>query len=1051
MIKNITARIGALLALTAVLLLGMAPVAQAASVPAPAMSAAAQIQTAPVHTQAVSIPAETINLCASSGAASSKLLPVNRWQGATNELHSRLEGGLDVGSFMGTIHRDFIVGSAMSFGNFLWSQGANMAEFSIGFCMLDKLGGTVDLMAATIGDMLIFGAGQPILAAILVAVIFVTVREGMKTGVIRWSNLVQKAVVVGMLIVMSLGSMASSGGGIDGSTAPYKPGVGSPGWIVTTMNSTVASLASAPAMALSVAQPSTENNPWMDHRLKCDSYVAGLHRSYTEQYGEGTAALSAGIPMVISSMWERSGLTAWRQAQFGASNSADDLSDRAWCRLLEWNAGTRADSVNQALQAAMPGEWSEVSAKSIKEDKAFFPVTTEEKDRSLIAWTACTLKNDATDPYNVESWHVKVTYEKSEENPNLKDGQNHGYTAGDCLDWFSEGDSDLKAFDWPTNTKDVAERAVNDNLETFVLTLHGNKNGDGTIASFAFIIGSLTAFVVFAGVSLAVLLAKILQVLMIIALLFAGIMILLPRGTFAKLADAFKALLGTTLFIFGMQLIFAILSQITNLIQLAGSSLMGGDSTWGVLWTGISPLIAVVVMNMLFTKVLKLPSPFKISAGIAWAGAVGAGGAAAMGGVASMLDRRGAGVRRRAMSSASGATRRKLNGGLSAVTGGRLGNGAAMAGRTQTGDVRQGKGTKGAKGQDTKSALEASAASMPNANGPTSEKDQSGTLATDAAAAGTVETEGTTEENQVPAPEPLTEDEFLEQSAQDFAIPMGKERKANKRTIAMQRKVHRQAQRRDAREDRRIDNRAADEAASGKDGNNKGKIDPLIVAYSGVANSQLASGKMTRAERQQLQKAKADELDAAKASAKRGREEMGFSGAKPGTVRGKAVQGISNALHSAKEDKIGTAKKIAKGAVVGTGVVAATAVVPWAVPAAAAYYASKGGIRVAQKNTKAARNAKNDEMVSVYRQKLKTEHAETVRMQQEAARDEARQARKVAPEAGKSASPAGESAGAPQPGSQRRTRVTPDSGDGRQRPRVTADSGEGQRRPRVTT
>lgn len=999
MIKKTMARIGAVLALAALLTTGVIPAAQAAE-RAPATVSVSSAVSAGAPTSLIPgapnpTPSQGFSVCqTSSQAANSKNLPVNRWQGATNELHSRMEGGINVGSFMGTIHRDFVVGSGMSFGNFLWSQGANLAEFSIGFCMLNKMGGAADGIGKTIGEVMIFGAGAPILVLLVVAGLITVLLQGLK-GSINWKSLFQKALVVGLLAFMTIGSMNSRGGGINGSTADYTPGVGSPGWVVTTINNTVASLASAPAMALAVEQPDSGGRS--GGHMSCKNYVSGLNTKYMETFGSGTNSLAAGVPLVISSMWERSGLTAWRAAQFGAGTEADKLSDRAWCRMLEWNAGTGEYIVKDALKRADPTLQNLPGETAIRGSKAFFPMTVEQKDRSVIAWSACKLNTKTGNVGNEESWTVDNSFNA------LKD---KNITSKDCADWFSKDSADLKQFDWPTKVTGIAERAGDqDSIKNFVETLHGNQNGDGAIASIAFVISSLVAFGVFGLISLGILVAKIVQVMMIITLFVTGIGILTPRGSMEKLGRAMKSLIGVTVFIFGIQLVFAFLSQITNMIQKTGSTLLSGDTTWLTLWTGLSPAIAVFVMHLVFTKILKVPSPFKISGGLAWAGAAGAGGAAAMGGISRMLDRPGSKMARGAMS----AGRRTMNGALGKVSGGRLGGatGNGSTGRSQSGEVKPAK--TGGKGVDTRSALEAAkattastGAAVAGSGAAAESRDQAGgakvdtEVDTNVGADGSVETTVKTavETNVEASAAQPSQEQFHAQAAEEFAPVSKAEQKANKRRVEMQRQVERKGERDRAREARKAQNRAADQAASGADGNwASNPIDPTVLANSGIANSALTKGKMTRVERKQYTKAQNEELAAAKEHAKKVQEELGVAG-KPGTLRGKAANSIHNAITGAREDKVGAAKKIAKGAVIGAGVVAATAVVPWAVPAAAGYYATKGGVRVAQKNTKAVRNAKNDNMVNMYRQRVLLDHAQRQQQQRAAEAAAAKAAKK---------------------------------------------------------
>lgn len=692
MSKNL-ARLGAIFGLLAVLLMGSMPAATAAEAHAPA-------SVSSIAANAINVAAKPeggggsgnniAGVCQVSHAGEAKSLPVNRWQDATNTLHSRMEGGVNVGAFMGTIQREWMIGTGMAFGNFVWGQGANLAEFSINYCMLSKLGGVADGIAAQIGNLLLTGPGTTLLIFLLVGSAVTVVWRGARNGNIEWGKIAQKAMIIALLGILTFGATASTGG--QGEGAAYKPGIGSPGWVVMTLNNTVSSLASAPAAAFSMANndPGKAEGP-----LSCKSYVRGLNEDYMRVYGSGTSSLSSAVPMVISGMWERSGLETWKTAQFG--RSADEIGGQAWCRLLEWNNGTQlsdksdtgiqgTSTVRRALfrttvmdRNSANGGFEFANSTDFK-TYAFNPQDTEKKDRSLVAWSACQLKPGAN-PADAGSWTISPYFkEPAVEKQEIKEEH--------CQSWWT-GKGELGDFNWSSKASDVAKDAPNEDLADYIMTLHGNNNGAGTIAMIAYILASLGMIIVFGGISLAVLIAKIAQTLMIITMVFTAIAALVAARPMEKLGSYFKNLVGITVFIFAIQFIFAMVSMITDLLQRAGMGMLG-DGIFSTLWTGFSPLIAVFVLHMMFTKVMKVPSPFSISAGMAWGAAAATGGAVALGGVSKMVNS----GQRRMQSKAAGAAKeigRGLgNKGLSAVSGGKLGNGRRQGAAPQAEKLLEG-------------------------------------------------------------------------------------------------------------------------------------------------------------------------------------------------------------------------------------------------------------------------------------------------------------------------------------------------------------------------
>ena len=702
--KSLFARLFGALIVMVILAVGVAP------------AATANVSAAPrVASVAVSVPMvpdagggsgnPPTSSCGTEGiggnqGASSQLLPVTRWTSATAMLHSRLDNFMmaDSGKIMA---RDMVINNGMSLGNFMWSSATQLSAFAINFCILDKMGGAADKVGATIGGAVL---NSGLLVAITVISVVMVLFQARRRGGAAFRTLVSKGALIGLLAVMVAGSMNSKGGGMDGSNATYVPGVGSPGWVVTTLNKTVSSLASAPATALAMnTQKLPEND--LGNALNCKNYVTSLNKKYLSSYGSGPDKLAAGVPLIMSGIWEKTGLQTWRMAQFGtATYNNSRLDEHAYCHLLDWKAGVQvmgssldADKLPSAttVRAVMMHHWPNFSddETGFYNSKAWQPSNNVNVDRSIIAWSACALKPGA-DPTKESSWNLQPGFNADTEKK---------VTPSVCQKWFNTVGEDAPGeLDWTSNGDDAKKRASTQALGDYILTIHGNQNSQGMTAVIAYNISALAMLIVFGMVSISIIVAKVAMIVMIISAFFLVLMSLLPSGGTDKLTGYVKMILGMNIFIFGVQMIFALIASLTQMLQSVGGSILGGDgSIMATLWAGGAPLIAVYMLHMMFTKVMKVPSPFAPSAGMAWGASAAAIGGATAAGVGSFLDRKARAQGAKAMGNMKRVSARGLNGAMSAASGGRLGGGTARRGTANPAATAAGKnGKRGAVSPD---------------------------------------------------------------------------------------------------------------------------------------------------------------------------------------------------------------------------------------------------------------------------------------------------------------------------------------------------------------
>lgn len=916
--KTLIARAGAATAVVVALLFGAVAPAQAA--------AGAETSTAAVHAAApTSLPAVEVD-SGSSGSAgasgscgttsttasTSAMLPVARWKDATADLHSRIDAG-PIGVNAELIQRNALQNGGMASGNFMWTTGAGLASFAINFCFLDSAGGAADHIGATIANSIKDPANGLLVGLIVVGVVGLLF-AGFRRGGMMWKPMLMKAVIVGVFFVMAFGATASTGGGsvsADGhvDNGPYRPGVGSPGWVVTKMNNVVSSLASAPAAALAV-DPGVISGPSGDP-LACNNYVASLKKEYTNTYGGGTSGMSSSIPLILSSIWETTGLKAWRTAQFGTAQDGT-ISDHAWCHLLEQTAhvpiGTSAGSagsVQMIMSRVFHGSAIPAPAANSEfyKSSAFSTPDNVTQDKSIVAWAACRINDGATnigDPSG-NAWNADAF------NAGVKDGSKP--SGADCYKAFMTTQDSDDAFDWSSNGDDVNKRTdaadpvAGMEVRTFIRTLHGNDVIGGMTSVLAYNISALGMLIVFGAIGLAVIVSKVALVVMIIIAFFLMLQALMPGADMSRLGGYLKTLLGVNLFVFSIQLVFAFVTVFTKLLQNVGNGMLGGDtSIIAMLWSGLAPLVAVGILHMMFTKVMKIPSPFSIAGGLAWGNAMSsAAGGAAFAGVSGLLERGQSRLRNRATGAVKGSGKAALNTAMSRVTGGRVGAAAAASGRRNAAVPTVDPADKGVL---SGAAIEAAARRKKEA----------------AEADGTEATQTPAEGAEAPA----------EGTATETVAAAGAGTVASEAPAA------------------------------------RGGLDHTLLSNSTVLNSQLHKGRMSAPERAMLKAAAADERDAAIEFKHQQNEEMGITSRKG--IKAGIVDGWGNAKDQFAANPVsfvkGAAKKTAGTAALGAGLLVAGTATMGVVPLV------YGGYKLAQAARQGQVNKRNAEDAAVmdYRQ-----------------------------------------------------------------------------------
>ncbi len=589
----------------------------------------------------------------------SQQLPVSRWASGVDQFHSRtatldVVGAMNKGSRLSTMSFLFSAGTSM------WTLSAQISEMAYRFNVLDRAGAGLDKAAAGIGHAILSSPIPVMAVGVAVLIIFWRAgRYGLNSG--SWGLLLRKAVIIAIMAIMVGGANASTGNQNGG----YQPGFGSPGWFVTKVDKAATMIAELPAKALSwqgiggaekIGEQDTQ--PEFNTVSSCRNYVAAMKNNYQEKYrGAIEATPGASVPILVSSMWEQSGLQTWITAQFGNNPHARYM----YCRYLEAKSGIpyrRFDPVKTS-DSQLALTLGEASTQESYNDRKLFASNAPawrplgdnvHTDRWIIAWAACrnerVAKAPVTDLWNADD---KAWATTDFTRPLMKNDASN--PAQDCRKFFTSADEeDYNGFDRDPDPgkvqAQISKQGENDQAKEwardFILTTHGDWAVVGVAAGFVYVLSSIAIIVVFGVMALAVIFGKVAALLVILGVMVMMVVDLFSSGP-SKTLGLLKTYFGVSLFVVGSQLLVAIVATITQiLVTLGAYSIPGGP--WGtmqLLWVGLSPLAAVMLVHFLFKRA-GLPSPMSLNGAMGWGQAIGRSAGFMGGGLLDRTAHRGA-------------------------------------------------------------------------------------------------------------------------------------------------------------------------------------------------------------------------------------------------------------------------------------------------------------------------------------------------------------------------------------------------------------------------
>lgn len=621
-------------------------------------------------------------------ADDSNCLPYKRWMPATQAFHGRFDG---FGGMAATSYQvqAGVSSSMMSTGNLLYSLGGSIVGLADSVNILQVAGKDVNKGFAAIGNAFLSSPFAALIAVFAVGGIMMGLMRGRSAA----RRLISTAIVLGLMVAMVTGASAGASKGsatnAAGCASVNSFGVMSPAWMANLTSTATCAVTQGIASSLNtvVDGMSSDNDTFLNQGT-CAAYADRLVQLAKDKTKPSQTELQ------INSSWMNSGLAAWAQTQYGTtprSNSDDgDNSDAplmadSWCHQAEVNTGRKA-----ANQILLTYETKDVAKKVGAFSDGKFATRApawiqnaddKDDDRALVSWAAC--------KWDPSKGTVEVRKGFTDE------ASGSGLTKQQCIDVITNKDADLGKFDYPGSTGDIQKKFSKDNTSAadfkadvdYLTSLHGNNlvtNGSGPM--FAYLLSAIAFCVVFILLGCVVLVAKLAAGVMTVGLIFVLIKCLLGNAGWDPMVKFGKQFISFSVLAAASSLLLALVSMVTKIIQNVGVGAVGGPgSIFGLVWVGLSPLLAVIMLHLMFKK-LSIASPFTPNGVMGYAAAAGGGQIAGAGlvnrlqsrvaGAPGRLGRAGMGMAGRGLQKGEGAT------GAAGVAGGAGALGLGAKGRS---------------------------------------------------------------------------------------------------------------------------------------------------------------------------------------------------------------------------------------------------------------------------------------------------------------------------------------------------------------------------------
>jgi hypothetical protein len=596
-------------------------------------------------------------------AAISQNLLLNRWRDATASFQNKYDMWA-IGDLMNAASRTMLQGNIMAVGNGFWTVSQWVADLAINFEPINMLGAQMDQIGATLGQsMLNPSSGVALIPLILIVVVGIWMfaswrKAGPGASAMLFRRIAGLVATMAVFVVMVVGAQNST------TTAggQYKPGVGSPGWIVTIANDSLSTAASVPVGAV-LATVQTQTSGQIDaDRSRApgtanNNLCAESVNLYDKRFRESASPTALATPRIaltqtMDSMWRTTGLPVWKSAQLGTSQYAE----YSYCRLLDgWTQTPARNAADFTAASGIPASardtgqlvWTASSAEQIQ--------------RAMVGWAGCEPSNRGAG-----TWQWRTGWD-----------QLSGVAADECQKWWNKKPTDNEfegglsvgytMSDIEKKTENISNASTQANIQDYLASLNG-ANAAGNM--FPLLIYAVSAFImmcIFFGMALAVVIAKLFVVLGTITILPIMILALFRANGLEQLGAAAKQFIGSMLFAALSLVLLSVVVLTTFILVQFGNGSFGAGTVMALGWAAAAPVLAVISLNMIFKKVLKMPSPMSMKGGIAYGLASGAAGGAVGGFIGGRMAR--SAIERSGRQAIQGAG----SSALSKVSGGRFG------------------------------------------------------------------------------------------------------------------------------------------------------------------------------------------------------------------------------------------------------------------------------------------------------------------------------------------------------------------------------------------
>lgn len=602
-------------------LTGDAPVAT--STDGAAVLADGTLVAAPMDSAEETSEEGTVTRCGSIDGNSS-FTPVVRWAstGAYQEHHNSLSDNILKSAGRAIPAAIAMVSSIPGdIGQASWGMAAQITGFSTDFCPIVSMGPRVDLLAGTLGNVVVSSGLGALLIVVSVGLASWRLVAGWRQGTGALKAAARSLLVpilMGSLLVIMIAPAMSGTTKTDEVTGVYDPPAMTPGWVLTNTTQALGAVVNVPLQALSNERVTETGFDLSAGPI--DGGGPGSCMATTDAWANSpSSARTDASPATeaISDLWAHAGTRYYVAYQFGSADNP--IGWYSYCRVLDANAGVYANTDAPETEA-IEGTWHEAFRDDYElagtggnlnlMDAGALPrmqVTGEDQDQidgaAILGWMVC--RPDASsDPWSLVDGAENITGEGSL----FSTGES--ISAEDCGQWWSANTVD----EIPDSMllKPGSEGVVdtgNADLDEALKTLHSTPSvpaSDG----FGLMISGLAALLVFGVVSAVIMVSKIGVVVMGIFMILA-IVIGMVAGTGHHLKRYALSTVGLLLVTVLAQAAFVVIAVLSKILLALGSAFFSGSVFMMAAWAALAPLLAVLLLHF-GTKSLIGTSPFTL-------------------------------------------------------------------------------------------------------------------------------------------------------------------------------------------------------------------------------------------------------------------------------------------------------------------------------------------------------------------------------------------------------------------------------------------------------